>query len=433
METRIELVISQNNITLISQLPSSINRDTVLSYNCPNCDKQTSKSCRTFLKNHLCNICTNNNKKIPNEKSLSYLEPTVALLWHHTKNEKSPRHYTRSSMKKVWWLCEVIDNCGCPHEYEASICDMVKCKSSNSKGCPFCTNMGSNKKFCIHKSLSHLFPSICIYWSTKNSKKPSEYLPSSEEEVLWICKGCKFCGKIHEYKQKISSKTGKKRNGEIRGNSFNGGCIVCGLSTQNICNCQRLEIKYPQLYKECFIEKNEEENENFDINNIPPSSNRPLWWKCIANLEHVWRATPGNRIYNNSGCPYCNNARYYSKMAIQYLNFIAKLHKIKIIHAENEGEFKIPTTRYSADGYCNETNTIYEFHGNEYHGYPTSNFELQDCNHFGEKYSELYIKTLKREQEIKDLGFNLIVMWEHEWKKINKSIKILQRKIRCKN
>ena len=42
----------------------------------------------------------------------------------------------------------------------------------------------------------------------------------------------------------------------------------------------------------------------------------------------------------------------------------------------------------------------------------------------------LYKKTLEREQKIKDLGYNLIVMWEYDWNKINKSISILQKKIK---
>ena len=500
MQTQLLDIISQNNINLI--LPLQLNRDTQLIYNCIECNSEVSKSYRNFVNNHLCRTCIINNKPIPYEKSLLYLKPNVALLWHPTKNTKSPKDYKCLSMKKVWWLCKTITQCGCIHEFEANICDMVKCNSYNSKGCPFCTNMGSSKQFCIHNSLGYLFPDICIYWSIKNPKTSYEYLPHSEEEVLWNCNGCIYCGKLHEYSQKISSKTGKKQNGKIRGHNNIGGCIICQPSTQNICDCQRLEIKYPQLYKECYIEKNKEENKNFDINVIPICSNISLWWKCIINSEHIWKSQLNNRTTNCSGCPYCNHnnmsviqtiplheliielisihdnqyeypnikeeyknsysfitilhkicgnihkvnvghhknsmvgcqscnkGRHYSKMAIRYLNFMSKINTINIRHAENEGEFKIPTTRYSADGYCNETNTIYEFHGTIYHGHPILNYTSIDCNFLGKNYGELYQKTLKREQLIKDLGYNLVVMWEHDWKKINQSIRTLQRKFK---
>ena len=45
-------------------------------------------------------------------------------------------------------------------------------------------------------------------------------------------------------------------------------------------------------------------------------------------------------------------------------------------------------------------------------------------------HGELYKKTLEKEQIIKDMGYNLEVMWESDWNKINKSIKILQKKIK---
>jgi hypothetical protein len=45
-------------------------------------------------------------------------------------------------------------------------------------------------------------------------------------------------------------------------------------------------------------------------------------------------------------------------------------------------------------------------------------------------YKELYEKTLIRENKIRDLGYNLITIWEYDWKKINKFIKILQQKFR---
>ena len=98
----------------------------------------------------------------------------------------------------------------------------------------------------------------------------------------------------------------------------------------------------------------------------------------------------------------------------------------------NDEEFRIPITNYKADGYCQKTNTIYEFHGDYWHGNPKI-FNPNDLNKtVGKTYGELYEDTLKREQEIKNLGFNLEIMWESDWNKINKSIKKLQKKIRLK-
>jgi hypothetical protein len=139
--------------------------------------------------------------------------------------------------------------------------------------------------------------------------------------------------------------------------------------------------------------------------------------------------TPYRHINRKQGCQRCCLYKKYSKSSILYLNFMSKINNIKIQHAENRNEFCILTTKYKADGYCEETNTIYEFHGTIWHGDPRL-CNPNDCNYFGKNYGELYQKTLEREHQIKDLGYNLVIMWEYDWKTINKSIKILQRKFR---
>ena len=120
----------------------------------------------------------------------------------------------------------------------------------------------------------------------------------------------------------------------------------------------------------------------------------------------------------------------FSKLQILWLNLLSKLNNIHIQHAVNDSEYKIPNTRYYADGYCKETNTIYEFHGDYWHGCPkryNPNALNQVCN---KTFKELYENTLKKEQTIKDLGYNLVVIWESDWNKINTSIKKLQIKFR---
>ena len=47
-----------------------------------------------------------------------------------------------------------------------------------------------------------------------------------------------------------------------------------------------------------------------------------------------------------------------------------KRDNIYIQHAINDKEYLIEGTRYHADGFCKDTNTIYEFHGDYWHGNP---------------------------------------------------------------
>ena len=90
------------------------------------------------------------------------------------------------------------------------------------------------------------------------------------------------------------------------------------------------------------------------------------------------------------GCPKCCKNQY-SKMSIEWIKFISKLNNNIIQHALNGEEFKIPNTRFKADGFCKETNTIYEFHGDYWHGNPNI-YEPNDETYFGKKFGELYKK-----------------------------------------
>ena len=152
----------------------------------------------------------------------------------------------------------------------------------------------------------------------------------------------------------------------------------------------------------------------------------------ICKIHSDFLQRPGNHIRSGQGCPKCSNIGY-SKPQIKWLNFISKYYNINIQHAENDGEYLIPGTKYRADGFCKENNTIYEFHGDFWHGNPKV-FNHDDLNELTKcTYKQLYDNTLIRENKIKDLGYSLVVIWENDWKKINKCVKILQQRFRKYN
>ncbi len=99
-----------------------------------------------------------------------------------------------------------------------------------------------------------------------------------------------------------------------------------------------------------------------------------------------------------------------SAVCARWLNHISNEHQIILEH-----EYRIPKTQYSADGYHRETNTIYEFHGDFYHGNP-SKYNPEFLNTKANKtMGELYQKTIERENKIRSLGYNLVVMWESDF------------------
>jgi hypothetical protein len=153
--------------------------------------------------------------------------------------------------------------------------------------------------------------------------------------------------------------------------------------------------------------------------------------KIICKKHGEFLQTPANHITGNN-CSKCAASNNYSKVQIEWLSFIEKFYNISIQHCLNDIEFKIPNTNYKADGYCKETNTIYEFHGDYWHGNPKK-FNHNDINKVNKKsFGILYNNTIIRENKIRSLGYNLITMWEYDWNKINNSIKILQLKFRSK-
>ena len=291
------------------------------------------------------------------------------------------------------------------------------------------------------------------------------------EKVIIICKehgeflqtpnrhltgsGCKKCGDLNTG-NKLKSNTKKfiERAIMIHNNRYdysltiydgnkNNLIIICKIHgkfyqiPQNHlkgCGCPKCGVDITSNAKksntEEFIEK------SIKIHNNKYSYLKSIYIYCtqkviiICKNHGEFKQRPINHI-NGQGCSKCVNIQY-SKMQIKWLEFLEKLNNIQIQHAMNDGEYKIPTTRYRADGYCKETNTIYEFHGDYWHGNP-KRFDPEEENKLcNATHGELYQKTLQKEQKIKDLGYNLVVMWESDWININKSIKTLQNKFRSK-
>jgi len=116
---------------------------------------------------------------------------------------------------------------------------------------------------------------------------------------------------------------------------------------------------------------------------------------------------------------------YYSAKAIRWLNWIEENENVSIRHAEKGGELRIALAsgHIQVDGYCKETNTVYEFHGDVYHGNPEIFQDGDQCHPFDKDItaSELYQKTIDREAVIRSIGFNLVSIWERDWDKIESS------------
>jgi len=112
-----------------------------------------------------------------------------------------------------------------------------------------------------------------------------------------------------------------------------------------------------------------------------------------------------------------------------------------IQHARNAGEFEVTLDRgkkVKVDGYCQQTNTIYQFHGCFYHGCPycyessapTPHRVSKYVNKQGKevttpiKFGQLHASTLVMTHNLRRLGYNVTEMWECQWDQIVKAKKI---------
>ena len=138
--------------------------------------------------------------------------------------------------------------------------------------------------------------------------------------------------------------------------------------------------------------------------------------RMTCDYGHEWSTTPDNILNGKAGCPLCATSKSFSHMAIAWLQSLERTTGTAIQHRGNSPcEYTLPGTRYSVDGYAAETNTVYEFHGNYWHGNPRVHNHNDVNERTGKTFGELYTQTKQREQAILDLGYNLVVMWEDEF------------------
>jgi hypothetical protein len=134
------------------------------------------------------------------------------------------------------------------------------------------------------------------------------------------------------------------------------------------------------------------------------------WFQKIEiickNHGPFWQQ-PSNHLTGH-GCPNCLSSTHTSKAETEWLNSLG-------ITKENR---HIKILNYRVDGYDPETNTIYEFNGDYWHGNP-SIYLPDKINHRTNKtFGELHENTIKRENILRNAGYNVISIWESDWNKI---------------
>lgn len=362
-----------NNITLYSKIKYY--------FNCENCNgKEYYVALKNWFrrKSHESKICrhypTNQTRKAKLKITLSEHSPDLILEWSEN-NKEDYNLINYGSEKIVEWKCSKCNSIF-NQKIRKRTCDKV--------GCPYC----SSKKVNSLNSLESNYPELSKQLLNPNPSTVSCY---SSKISIWKCFKCNEVFNSRIYRVVNSYKDGKT------------GCPFCTGKQVNSKN--NLLAKHPEICNEWDYIKNIKRPEEYTAGS---GSRYKVWWLC-ANKGHSWQASINTRVGKNSGCPYC--CHKISKVEIDWLNYL------KIDEKYRQSNVYINGKRYLVDAYVPETNTIYEFWGDYYHGNPKI-YNLDDYNKTCKKtFRELYNKTINKQNIYLSNGYNLISIWENEWGK----------------
>jgi hypothetical protein len=290
------------------------------------------------LNGSCCSKCVNKESRLTNEEFIQKAQKIHGDTYNYSKVEY------KSSQEHVIIICKIH-----------GMFSQLPTNHLSGNGCSKC--FADNNRFTKEDFINN----ACEIHGDKYDYSKVEY-KSSQENIIIICK-------IHGEFSQIS-------NSHIMGK----GCSKCAGNRKST--------------TEEFIQKAQElHGDKYDYSSVEYKT--AIINVSIICKEHgIFNQTPNNHLKGQE-CYKCNESNF-SKEQIKWLTFIEKKENIKIQHAKNDGEYKIPKTKYKADGYCKETNTIYEYHGDYWHGNPTI-FNPNDINKkVNKRFGELYENTLKK-------------------------------------
>lgn len=129
--------------------------------------------------------------------------------------------------------------------------------------------------------------------------------------------------------------------------------------------------------------------------------------EIICPKHSSFYQTPKNHIAGN-GCKKCT----------KHISGISK-EWFKTLDNEVIFEYMLPENKnLIVDGYDPDTNTVYQFHGDYWHGNPDVYDQNKIHGHRNKTYGELYNNTMRIDNEIKSYGYNLVTMWENDYRRL---------------
>ena len=213
---------------------------------------------------------------VAEKKEKRYVSDNAQLMaeWDEDRNRAlgyESHKISLSSSIRPWWKCQE------GHYWKSRVCHR-----NNGIGCPYCSGQRPIKGI---NDLHTINPALAQEWNYEknNGLTPSDVLSNSGKKVWWKCE------KEHEWQAVIGSR------------NKGCGCPYCA-GKLAITGLTDLRTINPDLAQEW----NKARNVGLTPNDVLPSSNRKVWWKCSKG--HEWQATIYSRN-SGCGCPYCSNKK----------------------------------------------------------------------------------------------------------------------------
>ena len=186
-----------------------------------------------------------------------------------------PRKINYGSHRKYPWRCQK-----CGNEWSAAVASRTLQKT----GCPRCgkEKVASKQRFCAYKD--SLF--------ANNKKLLEEYRGSQDPKTVSYCSGITFDWECSKCKNKWRTSVNLRRR---------TGCPKCAIKKMS--EAQRkceFEESFAFLKPELLLQYIGETDPKTIYNNS--SIKQP--WRC-NDCDHVWLATPCDRVRRGDGCPCC--------------------------------------------------------------------------------------------------------------------------------
>ena len=186
---------------------------------------------------------------------------------------------------------------------------------------------------------------------------------------------------------------------QIPNHHLNGsGCPICGINSSYLKRKKNLD--------QFIVDANLIHHNKYDY-----SKSDYKRAHCIITIickKHGSFSQRASTHLDGQGCPKCGFS--ISKAERKWLD------SLNIQDKYRQKSITINGKRYRVDAFDLTTNTIYEFYGDYWHGNPSIYDPLDINKHNKKKFKELFEVTINREKIYKDNGFNVVSIWESDFK-----------------